>query len=410
MTAKSSEVAPLINPLQLHVDSFVNQLYDKGYAPQSVSNKRSIIMAFARWNQGKRTFIDDLNEDHLLAFLKRRPPKPASAAEMRALRQFLAHLRIERGLPVLAGSKSASPADDLTQDYVAYLRTERGLAENSISVYGPCVRDFLVYRLEQKGSLALESLDAETIRAFLIERIPNRSPEPARLISVALRSLLGFLFLRGVTPRDLTPAVPMVRTYRQAGLPSGLSPEEVESVLLATDRSTTRGRRDYAILLLLARLGLRASEIMALELNDIHWRTGEIMVRGKGPRLDQLPLLADVGEAIALYIRKDRGASMSRRVFLRLIPPRIGLSRPCSIDHIVRFALAQAGVQPRHRCVAHLFRHSLATRMIRHGASIAEIAEVLRHRSQSTTAIYAKVSFDALRTVARPWPIRGGAQ
>jgi integrase/recombinase XerD len=123
-----------------------------------------------------------------------------------------------------------------------------------------------------------------------------------------------------------------------------------------------------------------------------------------------VPLLADVGEAVALYLRKDRGASISRRVFLRLIPPRVGLTLPYAIDHIVRLALARAGVRPRHRRVAHLFRHSLATRMIRHGASIAEIAEVLRHRSQSTTAIYAKVSFEALRTVARPWPVVGGAR
>ena len=133
---------------------------------------------------------------------------------------------------------------------------------------------------------------------------------------------------------------------------------------------------------------------------------GEILVRGKGPRLDHVPVLADVGEAIALYLRDDRGTSISRRLFLRLIPPHIGLTGPCSIDHIVRLALAHAGVRPRHRCVAHLFRHSLATRMIRRGASMAEIGEVLRHRSQSTTAIYAKVSFDALRTVARPWPVQ----
>jgi integrase/recombinase XerD len=397
-------------PFQHYIDSFLEHLKISGYVPYSVAVKRSIVMAFARWSQDEPIGSDDLSEEHLAAFVKRRPPRYTSAVEMRALRQFLRHLRVQRGLPVLAACRSTSPADDLTQEYVAYLRSERGLAENSILIYRPCVRDFLIYRLNPKGNLALEVMDAETIRGFLVERIAHRSPEPARLLSVALRSLLRFLFLRGKTPRDLTPAVPMVRTYRQSGVPSGLSPEDVESVLSATDRSTMRGRRDYAILLLLARLGLRASEIMSLELSDIHWRTGEIVVRGKGPRLDQLPLLADVGEAIALYIRKDRGTSVSRRVFLRLIPPRVGLSRPCSIDHIVRFALAQAGVQPRHRCVAHLFRHSLATRMIRHGASIAEIAEVLRHRSQRTTAIYAKVSFDALRTVARPWPIRGGAQ
>jgi len=309
-----------------------------------------------------------------------------------------------------APARPASPADDLEHRYVAFLRTDRGLAENSILVYAPCARDFLAYRVATAGRLTLDTLDAEAIRAFLVERIAHRSSESARLLTVALRSLLRFIFLRGETARDLSAAVPMVRTYRQSGVPAVLAPDELERVLAATDRSTTRGRRDYAILLLLARLGLRASEIVSLELCDFRWRAGEIAVRGKGPRLDQVPLLADIGDAVARYLREDRGTSPSRRVFLRLIPPRVGLARPCAIDHIVRLALARAGVRPRHRRVAHLFRHSLATRMIRHGASMAEIAEVLRHRSQSTTAIYAKVSFEALRTVARPWPAVGGVR
>lgn len=193
-------------------------------------------------------------------------------------------------------------------------------------------------------------------------------------------------------------------------MPAVLSPTEVERVLSATDRSTTYGCRDYAVLLLLARLGLRASEVVSLELGDLQWRAGEIVVRGRGPRVDRVPLLAEIGDALVRYLREGRGTSASRRVFLRLIPPRVGLARPCAIDHIVRRALARADVPPRWRRVAHLFRHSLATRMIRHGASLAEIAEVLRHRSRGTTAIYAKVSFDALRTVARPWPGVGGVQ
>ena len=355
----SSEGARLNNPFQLHINSFVSHLYTKRYVPQSVAIKRSIVMAFARWSQGMRIGIDELCEEHVDSFVKRRPLKPFSAVETRALRQFLMHLRIERGLPVLSGGKSASPADNLTQRYIGYLRSERGLAKNSVLVYAPCVRDFLTYRLGKMGNLALGTLDAETIRAFLIERIAHRSSEPARLLTIALRSLLRFLFLRGETPRDLSPAVPLVRTYRQSTVPAVLAPEEVESVLSATDRSTPRGRRDYAILLLLARLGLRAAEIVSLELSDIHWRTGEILVRGKGPRLDHVPLIADIGEAIALYLRKDRGVSISRRVFLRLIPPRVGLTTSSSIDHIVRSSLARAGLRPRHRCVAHLFRHYL---------------------------------------------------
>jgi site-specific recombinase XerD len=163
-------------------------------------------------------------------------------------------------------------------------------------------------------------------------------------------------------------------------------------------------------LLLLARLGLRAGEIVGLELEDLHWRTGQVVVRCKGRHSDHLPLLDDVGEALALYLREDRGRNVSRRVFLRMWAPRVGLSGPAAVGHVVRRALARAGIRRKSRGAAHLFRHSLATRMIRHGSSMAEIAEVLRHRSPSTTAIYAKVDFEALRGVSQPWPGCGGAR
>jgi site-specific recombinase XerD len=176
------------------------------------------------------------------------------------------------------------------------------------------------------------------------------------------------------------------------------------------DRATPRGRRDYAILLLLARLGLRAGEIVSLELDDVCWRTAEIVVRGKGRTVERLPLLRDIGEALAAYLRKDRGVSKSRRIFLRMWAPRIGLAGPAAVGHIVRLALARAGIRRSGRGAAHLFRHGLATRMIRHGASLPEIAEVLRHRSQMTTSGYTQVAFEALREVAQPWPVRGGAR
>jgi integrase/recombinase XerD len=201
----------------------------------------------------------------------------------------------------------------------------------------------------------------------------------------------------------------MFRKYRQAVPPAFLSPSEVEQVLAATG-STLSGRRDHAILLLLARLGLRGGEVVALELDDVRWRAAEIVVRGKGRMVDHLPLLSDVGEALAVYIREDRGVSASRRLFLRIWAPRNGRTGPVAVGHIVRRALAQAGVRRSGRGAAHLFRHGLATKMIRHGASISEIAEVLRHRSQTTTAIYAQVSFEALREVALPWPAPGSAR
>jgi integrase/recombinase XerD len=409
MTTNAANAAGYIRQLTTHIDSFLDGFRAAGYAPAAVTSRRLILNAFIRSIGSKRLAAEDLSDTDVIAFLERRPRPRENPKERTVLRRFLAHLRAV-GACSPTESGPVTPADEITKQYVAFLRQDRGLAANSIAVYEPCARDFFTYRVTHAGGLALQTLDADTIRTFLVTRIANRSTESSRLLSVSLRSVLRFLFLRGETPRDLSSAVPMVRTYRQSTVPAVLSAEEVQRVLATPDRSTVRGRRDAAILLLLARLGLRASEIVFLELGDLHWRVGEIVIRGKGPRRDHVPLLADVGDAIARYLQHGRGPSVSRRVFLRVIPPRVGLARPCTIDHIVRLAFHRAGVPLRRRHVAHLFRHSLATRMIRHGASLPEIAEVLRHRSQNTTGIYAKVSLDALRGVARPWPVVGAGR
>lgn len=394
---------------EIQVASFLDALTAAGYARHRLTPRRSILLAFSSWAQDEGLAAAALDDGHIASFIAHRAFGRDSRKKVRAtLRRFLTHLR--RHGVASPPPRPASLVDDLTDRYVAYLRTSRGLAENSILIYAPCVRAFLTHQVETTGRLVLETLDAEAIGSFLVSPGVRRASESARLLSVALRSFLRFLWLRGELTRDLSGAVPRVRTYRQSGVPVVLSPEQVDCVLATADRSTPRGRRDYAILLLLARLGLRASEIVRLELGDVRWRAGEIIVRGKGRRRDHLPLLADVGEAMARYLCEDHETSDSQSVFLRLIPPRIGLAGPCAIDHVVRLALQRAGISPHPRRIAHLFRHSLATRMIRNGASMAEIAEVLRHRSQTTTAIYAKVSFEALRTVARPWPVVGGVR
>ena len=195
-----------------------------------------------------------------------------------------------------------------------------------------------------------------------------------------------------------------------ATIPKYLSPDEVERLRQACDRQTSVGRRDHAILLLLARLGLRAGEIVGLELDDIHWRAGEMTVRSsKRLPQDRLPLLTDVGEAVATYIRRDRPPHSTRRVFLCTRAPRRGFTGSSTISTIVRRALARAGLCPALKG-AHLLRHSLATRMLRQGGSLPEIGQVLRHRSVTTTEIYAKVDIGGLRALAPPWPVGGGAQ
>jgi site-specific recombinase XerD len=356
--------------------------------------------------------VDDLNDSHIAAFLERIPRrrKAQLKLELATLPRLLKYLRAGAGDLTPPSRFDTVPTDDLARRYTDYLRKGRGLAANSIRVYAPFVRDFLLDQSARSGSVSPSLFDATAIRDFLLGRTRNRSSEYSRLLATALRSFFRFLFLSGESPVDLSNAVPSVRKWRQSAVPAFLSPEDVERVLSATDRSTPSGCRDFAILLLLARLGLRAGEVVTLELGDIRWRTGEIIIRGKGRIRDHLPLLSDVGEALASYLSSGRGATASRRVFVRTLAPRIALTGPAAVGHVVRRALAQAGVSRSGRSAAHLFRHGLATRMIRQGASLAEIAEVLRHRSQSTTAIYAKVSVEALRGVALPWPVTGGAR
>ena len=394
-----------------HIEPFLKHLRSAGYAERTLRKKRTVAKAFARWTRRKQIAGNDLNDGHITAFVARSPRRRKAHVkfELAAMRLFFEYLRGYAGLQRPALQNEVSAADALLQNYKDYLRKDRGLTENSLLVYAPFIRDFLAAQTMKMGGVSPNAFGTLIIRNFILEHTLDRSSEYARLLCTALRSFFRFLLLCGQTSRDLSNAVPMFRKYRQAVPPAFLSPSEVEQVLTATG-STLSGRRDHAILLLLARLGLRGGEVVALELDDIRWRAGEIVVRGKGRMVDHLPLLSDVGEALALYIREDRGVSASRRVFLRTWAPRTGLTGPAAVGHIVRRALAQVGVRRSGRGAAHLFRHGLATKMIRHGASMSEIAEVLRHRSQTTTAIYAQVSFEALRAVALPWPTTGGAR
>jgi len=348
------------------VSSFVRQLRAAGYAERTICKKIAVAVSFARWTKHKKLTLADLGEPQTAAFLGRlpRPSKHRIALERASVRLFLRHLRAEAEMPGPAAQVTSSPADELTRRYVSYLRTERGLAQNSILVYSLFIRDFLSDQLERLGSVSLRALESSAVEDFLLDRIRGRSSEWSRLLSTSLRSFLRFLYLRGETALDLSLALPMVRRWRQAEVPTFLSQDDVDRVLSSTDRSNPRGRRNYAILLLLARLGLRAGEVRTLEIGDIRWRTGEIVIRGKGRMVDNLPLLSDVGEALALYLQ-DRGVSTSRQVFLRTIAPRVGLAGPAAVGHVVRTALARAGIRRSSRGAAHIFRHTLATRMIR---------------------------------------------
>lgn len=389
--------------LEVHLAEFLSTLAMAGYAENTQHDKRRLIMSFIRWTRDARLAVADLDDAHVGAFLARPSRRRCKHGDPQriALHQFLEHLR-SVGVAPPCHSSEPSPAEVLVRRYLDHQRDARGLCARSLEVYSPFVRAFVA---AQRLPECVMALDASTVRGYLLDqRGRSRSVSFLRLLTAALRSFLRFFFLDGATAADLSTAVPPVRRWRFADVPRFLTAEEVERVIAATDRSTSRGRRDLAILLLLARLGLRAGEVVALELDDIRWDVGEIVVRGKGRFHDRLPLLDDVGEALALYLREARGPSVSRRVFLRRCAPHVGLSGPTAVCVVAREALRRAGLRPTGRVGAHVFRHSLATRMIRRGASLAEISQVLRHRSIDTTRLYAKVEFEALRGVALPWP------
>ena len=317
-----------------------------------------------------------------------------------SLRVPLAYLREEGIVPVSVGPDG--PLERLLSDYRRYLAGERGLASHTIYQHELVARLFLSER-EKLDGLKLERLAARDVGAFLAAECPKRSVTGARDLVKGLRGLLRYLHVSGAIATPLQWSVPAVAYHRDRSLPRGLAPEAVIRLLASCDRRRAVGRRDYAVLLLLARLGLRAGEVAAIELEDIDWRRGEFQVRGKGARLDRLPLPMDVGEAIVSYLRY-RPRSRSRAAFLLARAPYCQMTGQ-TVTCIVHRACVRAGLPVVH---AHRLRHTAATEMLRAGGSLPEVAEVLRHRQLATTNIYAKVDHRSLRPLARPWP-EGGA-
>jgi site-specific recombinase XerD len=303
--------------------------------------------------------------------------------------------------------RDQSPLADILSGYEKHLRWERGLVTATVINYQSFIRKFLLDRFRE-GPFLPGQIKASDISNFVLRHGPGMSVRRAQLMTTAFRSFFRYLLQKGELQADLAAAVPTVADWRLAAVPKYLTSKQVKQVLKSCHRQTVIGRRDYAILLLLARLGLRASEVVALQLEDINWRAGEIIVRGKGLCHDRMPLLPDVGQALASYLRRDRPRCRSRRVFICVKAPHRGLAGASTLTTIVGRALARADLHLSFKG-AHLFRHSLATSMLRSGATLGEIGEVLRHRLPSSTEIYAKVDFEGLRSLAHPWPI-GGAQ
>ncbi len=320
-------------------------------------------------------------------------------------RQLLQHLRDLGNVAAPVQTFDRSPQACLTRDFEKFLYSERGLSRSTAVSYLLIVQRFLDERFG-RNELHLEQLRPKDLHGFILRQIQRVSRTHGKAVVTALRAFLRWLLQRGAIGADLADTLPGVATWRLSHLPKSLPAEQVERLLAGCERSTATGKRDYAILLLLARLGLRGGEVVAMTLDDLDWERGEIVVRGKGQRLERLPLPAEVGAALACYLCDVRPACATRRVFIRMLAPQQGLAGPVAICCIVRRALRRAGLDPDFKG-AHLLRHSLATNLLRRGASLGEIGQLLRHRQPTTTQIYAKVDIAALRGIALPWP--GGA-
>jgi integrase/recombinase XerD len=391
------------NPLESNLRTFAASLLESGYRKRTIQDKMYLLSALGWWFGRSKRVVSQLDEQLVEVFAKHK--RRMHRADLTTLQQFVDHLRKLDVIPHRKLVPEQSPLADILNAYGQYLRSERGLIPGTIREYQSYARKFLVERF-QRSTLTLKAVKARDIFDFVLRHCRSLSIKRAQLMTTAFRSFFRFLFQKGEIGTDLAASVPGVPDWRQATVPKYLTTEEVRRVLGACNRQTPSGRRDYAILLLLARLGLRAGEVVSLQLDDIDWRAGEILVRGKGLHRDRMPLPDDVGKALASYLRRDRPACQTRRVFVRMNAPHRGFAACATLPTIVRYAIERANLHPPSKG-AHILRHSLATSMLRSGATMGEIGEVLRHRNLNTTEIYAKVDFDGLRSLAHPWPAGG---
>ena len=390
-------------PLSEHLDAYAAAVADQGYTHHSIRQQIVVIADFSRWLKKKQIDVQALDSKVVDRFLRlRRRQQRVRRGDPKALQRLLTMLR-QIGVVKPAQPPVADTAQSrIVAEYRRYLLQERGLSPLTLLNYVPVVEQFLAERFHNSAP-NFAMLRARHVTGFVLRHAHQLSPVRAGLMVTALRSFFRYLRCRGTITTDLASCVPTVPNWSLSTLPRFLPTDDVERILECCDRKTSVGRRNHAILLLLARLGVRAGEVVGLSLDDIDWSTGQITIRGKGGKSAQLPLAADVGAALAAYLRHDRPRSATRSVFLRHRAPLVGFGNSSTISSLVRRALKHAGVESTHTG-AHVLRHSLATSLLRQGGSLDEIGELLRHQSPNTTAIYAKVDVTALHTLALPWP------
>jgi len=389
-----------------HVERYAARLVEDGLVCQRTWRCLNLVGGLLSWMAGRRASLSDLDEHGVERYLRHRERKQTiPSGDRAALKRWLSVLR-DAGAIAPPAAPPMTPQARIFQAFAEYLRAERGLAPRSVVHHLPTIRRFL-HEVCPAGSDDLGKLRQENVVGYIERHAGDGSPSTGQAMCCSLRSFLRYLHHKGLHPAPLAGCVPSIRRWKLASLPTYLSAAQVEKVLRGCDRATAMGRRDYAILTMLARLGLRASEVATLTLDDIDWRSGEMLVRAKGRQRARVPIPPDVGAAVVAYLRDGRPRSSCRRLFVRTRAPHVGFASGCAITWVARTALERAGIQGCAHHGAHIFRHSLATGLLRSGATLSEIGQLLRHESHDTTRIYAKVDIEALRTLSPSWP--GGA-
>jgi site-specific recombinase XerD len=387
-------------PLAVLADGFRAELDRLGYTPSSREFKLAEVAKLSAWLESRGLGAGDICRARIEEFLSDLAARPGRAPTLVAMRPLLAWLR-RLGLATDDPPPPPGPLDALMGCYRHWMVTDRQLAARTIRRYEQGARLFLESRAGQGGNPAgVEGLSEQAVTAFLLaEASRGLSAKSLQGRVAELRSLLRFFYLHAMITAPLGEGVPPVPGWKDTGVPRRLAAAEVQALLDSCDRATASGKRDLAILLLLARMGLRAAEVAGLELDDFDWRAGELVVRGKAGRRDRMPLPAEVGEAVAAYLLQARPGPDSRAAFLTLRPPPRPMGHT-TVGQVVWRQCRIAGVEPVR---AHRLRHALATELLSRGVRLPEIAQVLRQRDLATTAVYAKVDYSALRELALPW-------
>lgn len=382
------------------VDDFRQRLLSLGYTPGTVCNQLAVVGHLGRWMAERGLAVDQLGRVEIDAFVAESRRDGVRQTVFRSGLLLLREQLIEAGAIAPDPPPVRSAVDELVASYRAWLLDERGLAEATVRRYESTARRFLDQR---RGGVEVADLTGIEVSAFLLAEATRCSVGAAKGRVAELRALLRYLFVTGRIRVALAAAVPPVAGWHDTGIPPTMPATTIQALLDSCDRSSKVGIRDFAILMLLARLALRSIEIARLQLEDVHWRAGEITIRGKARRLDRLPLPAEAGEALAGYLSQARPASGLRQLFLTCRAPRRGITAD-AVSDVVQGACARAAVPI---VGPHRLRHAVATELVAQGVALTDISQVLRHRDLATTATYAKVDLASLRVVARPWP---GAQ